>query len=187
MYRRFVLILVVAVGVSSCAGGPSLAEYAEQVEHLVNEMNQRRDDAVREEPSPPTVEGARALWAELADSRWDFVDALGSLGPPESAADFHRAALDLVTRLAEAETTIADRAASIDTMEEMLALASGPEAQAFVELDAEATEFCRAAQAQMDATSSAEAFADLPFIPREMQEVVVVAFRCTAEERGVQP
>ena len=187
MFRRVALILVVSVSVASCAGGTSLAEYAEQVEHLVNDMNQRRDDAVREEPSPPTVEGARVLWAELAGSRRDFVDALGSLEPPDSAADVHQTALDLVTRLAEAETAIADKTVSTDTMEEMFALMSGPEAQVFVELDAEATEFCWAAQAQMDATSSAEAFADMPFIPREMQAVVVVAFRCTAEERGLEP
>jgi hypothetical protein len=172
---------------SACGGSPSLDDYSREVEQLVHAMNQRLDDALRGRPSPETVEWAQGFWAERADARWDFVRAVGDLEVPNSAIDIHNSALDLLTQLAQAESDLAELAASAETMEEVRAFAEGPEAAVFANLDARAIEFCRAAQAQLDATETAEAFTDMPFIPNEMQEVVIVAFRCTAEERGIDP
>jgi hypothetical protein len=181
------LLSAIAVLASACGGGPSLSDYAEDIERLVHTMNGRLDEADRTEPPHPTIEWVRASWAERAEARWDFVEAASEMEPPDSAADLHIATIDLVTELARAETALAELAASVGTMEEVGALADGPEAAAYDAVNARAIEFCQAAQAHFDATESAEAFTDTPFIPTEMQEVIIVAFRCTAEERGLDP
>jgi len=185
--RASTLIVGAALVVSGCSSGVSLFEYTETLETHVHDMNLRLDEAVIAEPSPSTTDGVRALWAERADARWDFVEAFGDLEPPDSVADLHDAALDLVTRLAEAESAISARVNEASTVAEMQALMSGPEAATFARLDAEAVAFCRAAQAQLDSSEAAEAFEGMPFIPTEMTEVIVVAFRCTAAERGLTP
>ena len=182
------VLIVLTLVLAGCGGGLSLSEYSEQTERLVHTMNQGLDDAHRVlNSSAETVETIQAHLSRRAELRREFVEAFRALEPPASIADFHAFALDLTTRLAAAEAALAEKAASLETMDEMADLAQSAEVRAFEEIDAESIAMCRAAQARIDATSSAEALAGMPWIPPEMQEVVIVAFRCTAEERGLLP
>jgi hypothetical protein len=177
-------LLALALVFASCGGGPSLPEYAADVEALVHTMNAELDAAdllTAGDPAglSPYIERTR----RRAAARREFVTGLARLDPPDPAAELHGFALDLVTRLADLEEEIADATASSGSVDELSTLWEGELGDAFGSIDAEAVELCRAAQAYLDATETAGAFEGLPFIPTEMQEVVVVAFRCTAEER----
>ena len=57
-----------------------------------------------------------------------------------------------------------------------------PEALAVSAVQEEMITFCQARQAQFDATADREVFADAPWIPSEMKEVVTVLLGCGAEE-----
>jgi len=182
------MLIVMSLVLAGCGGQLSLSEYSEQTERLVHTMNEGLDDAHRVlNSSAETVETIQVHLSRRAELRRDFVEEFRVLEPPDSIADFHAFALDLTTRLAAAEAALAEKAASLETMDQMEALSRSAEASAFEEIDAESIAMCRAAQVRLDATSSAEALAGMLWIPPEMQEVVIVAFRCTAEERGLLP
>lgn len=182
------VLIVLTLVLAGCGGGLSLSDYSEQTESLVHTMNQGLDDSHRVlDSSTETVDTIQAHLSRRAELRREFVEAFRVLEPPDSIADFHAFALDLTTRLAVAEAALAEKAASLETMDQMAALSQSAEVRAFEEINAESIAMCRAAQARLDATSSAEALEGMPWIPPEMQEVVNVAFRCTAEERGLLP
>jgi hypothetical protein len=57
-----------------------------------------------------------------------------------------------------------------------------PEAMAVAEVQEEMIAFCQARQAEFDATADREVFADSPWVPSELQEVVTVLFGCGTQE-----
>jgi hypothetical protein len=127
-----VLTLALSIVAASCGGSLSLSDYADEVEALVSTMNGAIDDAEREwRAAPPSVDATQKFHAHRVEARKTFMVALEALEPPESVAEFHAIALNLLGRLRDAEIAMAERADSIQTMEEMSTLWDGPEGHAF--------------------------------------------------------
>ena len=157
----------------------SLGEYATEVESFVHQMNDRLDSLEEEhQAAAPTIDGVAAYHEARAATRLSFLDA------PDSAADLHAATVDIVTRLADAQSALARRASRASTVYELADLMDTPEGRAFLAIDEQAIALCRAAQAEMDETEAREMFGDTPWVPAELQEVVIVALQCTVEDRA---
>ena len=174
-----------ALVVVSCGDGElTLTEYAAQLEELVAAMNQEIDALDAElESQILTVEGVQSYLDAKTAVRHELLDGFEALAPPEEAAEMHAAALEMVGKLTSAEEDLARRVGDVETTEELNRLWDTPEGRAATAVDDEAVEFCQAAQAQFDATAEREVFDDVPWIPSELQEVVLVFFGCVQEER----
>ncbi len=177
------LIPLLAAG---CGGDEmSLGEYAVEVEAMVHRMNDRLDELILESESRvPTIDGVAAHYEARAATRLEFFEGMVELEPPGEAADLHEAAISIVKQLADAEMALARRAGQAMMVYELADLMETPEGEAFLAIDEQAVALCRAAQAEMDATEAREMFGDTPWVPAELSEVVLVALKCTAEDRA---
>lgn len=178
-----VLVLVLGAVVASCSSGPSLTEYAHDVETLVTSMNERLDAADAALEDDASLEVLRDYVTDRMELRTSFLDSFRVLDPTEEVADLHAAALDIIVRLTAAESDVAGIVLEAETVEEARAAwdtAAGEVARA---VDAESVAICEAAQANIDATQDRETLSDTPWIPPEMKEVIEVAFRCRDEDR----
>ena len=176
---RYVVMAVVAgLSLSACSSPMSLGEYAGEVEHLVETMNERLDAGEPALAPDSNLEQAQAYFADRVDARREFLDAFTSLDPPDEVEDLHATALDIVTRLTSAESDLADLVAAAQTFDEARQVWTTPQGGVFEALDEEAQAMCAAAQRSLNATEDRDAFADTPWIPAEMKDVVEVTFRC---------
>jgi hypothetical protein len=184
--RGIVVAICLAVLIAGCGDGElTLNEYAVQMEELVTTMNREIDALDAGQASMiTTVDGIQDYFEQKLASRHEFLESYQAIAPPEDAAEMHAVALDIVTKLIEAEEALALRAERIESPAEWSDLWIGEEAQAFATVDEEAVAICQTAQAQMDSTTDREVFGDVPWIPSELQEVVLVFFGCTKADRG---
>ncbi len=183
--RHIVLATCLAL-VAGCGGGePSLTEYAEEVEGVTNNLYQTLDELTIEWPSgPPTVQDYQAIYRGLATAYRELRAGLQAIEPPREAADLHNVSLDIVNRLTTAQDALARRAEAVETEDELNLLFDSPEAQAANAAQEEMIAFCQGAQAQFDATADREPLQGMPWIPTELQEVVLVFFGCEDEPGG---
>lgn len=126
----------------------------------------------------PTIENIRSFVNGRAEAREAFLEGFEMLDPPESARDLHEVALGVMTRLAGAEAQLASAVEQTDSFESWDAVWQTPEARAMFDVELEAVALCESAQGDFDASSRNAELGDTPWIPPEMKEVVVVAFRC---------
>jgi hypothetical protein len=184
--RSIVVATCLALVVASCGGGElTLTEYAREVEGLATNVSFTIDDLEAEwESAVPTVESTQAYLNARVAARQEFLEGFGALVPPEEVTELHTAALDIFVRLTAAEIAWAERAEDIEATDELSLLWDGSEALALQAVDEEAIAICQAAQAQFDSTADREVFADFPWIPPELREVIRIFFGCTEEERG---
>jgi hypothetical protein len=168
---------------AACGGGPlTLSEYAGQAETLVGRMEAQFTvlDAAWESQTP-SLEGALDYWDDRLAIRAEFLNGIDALVPPDAVAEQHAAALDVFTRFKEADEALAARVATMDDVTEHRQWLNTPEAEASLALLEEVYAFCRASQAEYDATREREGLANVPWLPSEMTEVVSVAFGCPEE------
>jgi len=181
LLRLHVLALVVVA--TACGGGLTLGEYAEELESLVATMNADLDqlDAGLEETQD--LETVRSYAQERVEIRSDFLAALRALDPPDDVAELHVVAIGIIERLTAAESVLADRVMSMESTDGLESIWDTPEGVAARTADEEAVALCLAAQTTLDDTADRSQFKDVPWIPPEMKEVVVVVFGCLATER----
>jgi len=182
--RLTLLVLSLALLASACSGGPSLTAYAAELESLVASHNvamDANDDAF--ESDPETVERIRAYATTRMSLRNGFLAELEAIEPPGEAEDLHAAALDTIRTLVAAEQELFDVAATSEDMAELQNLWTSPAGQTARAADAKAIEICQAAEAAINSTEERQALVGMPWVPSELQEVVTVAFNCTAAER----
>jgi hypothetical protein len=157
-------------------GGSSLTEYAESLEALVSEMSgQLEAGDVRMSTGTPTIEDGREVLTSALDVRAEFQEGLTALDPPGVVADIHADLVDLHARIITAQEVFAARAETANGLEE---LDQSIEAQDYRATVAEAVPLCQELQAKIDATAAHAAFADVPWIPGDLKEVVEVTFGC---------
>ncbi len=158
---------------------PTVREYAEQVETHTTELFGTLDElTIQGTLTSPTVEEIQSVYRGLAAAFHDLHDGLEDVEPPGDLAELHSAALEMSARLVDAGDALAQRTEAVQTEAELDELFNSPEARAVEAARVEMITFCLERQAEFDATSDREAFADTPWIPPEMQEVVLVAFGC---------
>ena len=178
--RRMRAWICLAVTLGACSGGSlAPAEYAEQAESLVAEM-QAQFAAIDSawESEVPTVEGAQNYWEQRLEIRAEFLDGVQSLKPSEGIAGQHAAALDVFERITAADEALADRVATFDSVTEHWQWVDTPEGQAAEAVLEDVFEFCRASQEEYDATAGREDLEEVPWVPPEMKEAIKVAFGC---------
>ncbi|MCP3935573.1 MAG: hypothetical protein GY708_09410 [Actinomycetia bacterium] len=174
-------VVCLALLAPGCGDGElTLGEYAEQLEEVVTTMNQRISDLDADlESEPLTIEGTQRYFEEKIAARDELLEGFRAIEPPEEAAEMHAAALDIVTKLADAERALAQQADEIETVDELSELWDTQASLAVDAVDEQARAFCAAAQAQFDSSADrAAAFEGQPWIPPELKEVVQVFFGC---------
>jgi hypothetical protein len=175
--RKMLVVGCLVVTFSACSGGGvSLTEYAETLEALTSVMIEQLEVGdVQMATGAPTIEDAREVLTGAPDIRLEFQDALTDLDPPEEMADLHGDLVDLHARIITAQQTLAARAETATTLEE---LEQSEELTAYRVTQADAVTVCRELQARIDATADRDIFVDTPWIPGDLKEVVEVTFGC---------
>ena len=176
-------VAAVALLMAACGGGLSVSEYAAEVEALVDEMNGAIDQLDVDVDANPSLEATKRYASERVEAREDFVAGMRQLDPPEQITELHEAALRIMDRLTAAESALADRVLELDTNVGVDGIWLTPEGIAARTADDEAIAICQAAQAALDETQTREQLGDVPWVPPEMKEVVVVTFGCLPEDR----
>ena len=181
--RSRVAAACVVLMVGGCGGGePTLTEYAEQVEEtttaLYGTLDELTLDVTFEEA---TVEQVQLVYAGAAAAFNRLYEGLEAIEPPSDLFELHAASLVLAADLVATGDAFARLTEEVDTEDELGPLFSGPEARAVGAAQDKIIAFCLDRQAEFDATADRERFAGSPWIPPEMQEVVLVAFGCDAD------
>ena len=186
--RRWVAVAVVIAAygpLGACGGGPTLGEYAVEVEGLVVEMNTTLDEQYATfAASGLSFEAAAVYYDSRARTRAAFVDAFQQLEPAEEADVLHQAAVDVVARLLTAEQAFAAAVHDVTTQQAYDELQAGPLGEAMRTADEESVAICRAANDQLAETESRRLFQDVLWVPDELREVINVALKCTEQERA---
>ena len=177
------LVLASLVVASACSSGPSLTEYAGEVEALVTTMNARIDQLDGEVEREQSWDGVRNYAQERVEARSEFLASLRALDPPDEAADLHEVAVGIIERLTAAEAALADRVMAMESTDDIGSIWSTPEGIAARTADEKTIELCLAAQSEFDDTADRSELSEVPWIPSEMKEVVVVVFGCIAADR----
>lgn len=175
--------LVFGLGLLACGGGTlTLTEYAAEAEMLVGRMvAQFAELDAAWESQTPSLEGALTYWDGRLAIRAEFLESIEELDPPDSVAAQHAAALDVFSRITEADRALAQRVAAMDEVKEHREWLEFPEGEASLALLEEVYAFCRQSQADYDATQERAGLRDVSWLPSEMTEVVSVAFGCPEE------
>lgn len=145
-------------------------------------MNSRLDELDAQLSETGDLEEIREYARERVAARYTFVAVLEELEPPSELSDLHTAAEDILGRLADAEAALADYVEGLQPGTDVGNVWGTPLGLAARAADEESIELCLAAQSKLDTTERSD-LADVPWIPPELKEVVVVAFGCIAEER----
>jgi len=180
---RFMLLGFSMVLVSSCGGGEmSLTEYVENVNAINGRAMQQygamvdanpqgavivADRAQLEEFTPHDLQVALELTAEI---QAEALEAATAMEPPEQVADLH--SLFFKSLPLEALAVRAGSAADWDELSE------SPEMEAYRDALVKDILVCLDFQARLDATAERGAFANTPWIPSEMKEIVEVVLGC---------
>lgn len=180
MRRIAILFTVSTVVLAACGGGSlTLTEYASETAALIKRVDSRLDAHADELfSSPASLEDTLAFLEDRVAGYHELVEGINDLNPPEQTTDLHAALQEILERLLETEEARLTFAETVTSVADLDQVWDGPEAQAVREAELEAITICFAAQAQVDATADREAFADIPWMPPEMREVVVAAFDC---------
>lgn len=174
--------LSLAVALSGCGSGElSLTEYVERLNAVDAQASQRAEVIVDKAEqltdfTPQDLQRGLELAGEI---RIEVKEATDVLVPPEQIADLHDLIFDWHTRFIPIEAALAVRAGNTeDTDAGWTELSSSTEMAAYRSAILEGQQVCNDFQASMDDTSKREAFADVPWLPGEMSEVVEAVLGC---------
>lgn len=180
---RAVLGLMAILVVASCASSLTMPEYADQIEQLVTVQNAQLDQLDAEFGESADLEGIKTYASERMAARRALVTGMEELDPPESAADLHDEALEILKRVTEAEAVLAAMVQESNSVASIGDLWATPEGVVARQADDRAILICEAAQETLDRTQAQEKFEDVPWIPTELKQVIRVAFGCRSEDR----
>ncbi len=173
------MAVALAFALSGCGGDePTLTDYAEDVEDLVVAMNLGLDELDAVLNGPVSLEDVHEYAVARLELRSDFLDSLREVEPPERMREFHEQAVDVITRLVDAESLVAEGALATDNVVEAARMWQTEAGLAARAVDQEALELCLAAQETFDATEENAIAEGVPWVPSEMKEIVRVAFLC---------
>jgi hypothetical protein len=167
---------------AGCSGGGiSLTEYVERLNAIELQASQQGDALARqaEQTNDFTPQDLQAILEDAKVIRIDVKEATDGIEPPKQVADVHNLVFDWHTRFIFIEEALAIRAGTAaDTAFDWEKLSNSPEMEAYRAAIAEGKQACTDLQAKLDATEERGAFADVPWIPNEMQEVVERLLGC---------
>lgn len=171
---------LLATTATACGGGSlTVAEYAAEVEALVAEMASQFEAIDEEWTSQPASAGrAEDYWEDRLAIRTEFLDGVKDLNPPDEVAGMHQQSIDVFSRITAADEALAARTAQFETVNDHWQWVDTEQGRAAEAILDEVYAFCRASQAEFDATEGREVLDDIAWIPSEMTQAVSVAFGC---------
>ena len=180
MQLRFVRLAMasacIVFVVTACGGGSlSLTEYSELLQSAIFDMTDEFDVIEAQWASATTVEDGKEVLDKAVAIRTNLQNSLTDVNPPEALADLHGDLVEQLGQLLAVQEAWAVRAETADSLDE---LKESPEAVAYWDLDAEMRPLCFELQSRLDATAEREIFADVPWVPGEMKEVVSLVLSC---------
>ena len=191
--RRWCLAACVGLLVASCGNGEmSMSEYVDAVDAIF-QRGMERYEAVVASPHGQVLivgqgehlglsgEGAEltdftprdlhVALEQVAEIQAEALQAAAAIDPPDQIADLHT--------LYFRELPIEELAARADTAADWKELSGTPEMEAYRAALAADNQVCVEFQATLDATADRGAFTDVPWIPRELKEIVEYALGCS--------
>lgn len=183
MRIRCILLPLVLVLAAGCGSDQTTVEYAEDVERLVVTMNARLDQLDAEAEGTSDLGVIQNYAKSRVGARSAFVAGLRELQPPTDVKPLHDEALEIMARLMNAESAMADVVMQWKSAADIDDIWNTPEGIAARTADARAVAMCLVAQEEFDQTADRAEFQDVPWIPGEMKAVILVAFGCEADSR----
>ena len=183
--KRFVPIALFAtLLVGACGGGEmTLTEYIDRLNAVIGEAVPQGEALFASPHGAVMAEGAelsdftpqdlQIALERVGEIEVQLREAVVDIDPPAAVADFHNLYFD--TRYSSARAALAVRAGTATDWEE---LSETPEMAAYRTAVAEDKQTCIDFQADMDATEERGAFADTPWLPGELKEVVSALLGC---------
>jgi len=184
LYDEAVIRTMVAVVggllLASCGGGDlSLAEYNSEGMALATAMEERIYALDAEwDSQTATAEDVRTYWDQRIEAYETALGSFEALEPAGEAAELHRTGMELFTKLVAAESALATRVVSFETVTTPEQWWDTAEGEAVGVVEEEIYSFCLVFQAMYDATVERIALSDVPWIPSEMKEIVQVDIGC---------
>ncbi len=183
MPRSVPALLGIALLLGGCGGGEmSMTEYGERIDAAATEASQRAEELFADavwtaDATPRQLQGL--LERGLLEIRIPLQESVEGIDPPAQIADLHDLMWDWHSDFISVEQALVARVGEAeDSVEGWTALSESPEVAAYRSAIAEGKQICDSFQARLDATAAAGAFADTPWIPSEMKEVVEAALGC---------
>jgi hypothetical protein len=186
------LLIVAALIIASCGGqSMTMTEYVERVDAIFDQATQSYETMLSRPGRMVLVVGQGAHYGfdpggrELSDfSTDDLHVALTELSDIQNEANAAAAAIDPPSEIVELHElffrrlpieALAAAAGSTDSWDE---LSASPEMEAYRSALVADVEVCSEFQAKLDATADRGAFADSPWIPGRLKEIVDYALGC---------
>jgi hypothetical protein len=177
---RFMLVGIgLVLTVSGCGGDEmSLTEYVDGL-NVISEQARTQSEAVTVQywqTAEPTANDIKTYLEGVIAVATETLEVARALDPPAQVADVH----DLLFgrhsgRMLVAAEELADRAANSTDVDQVLQSA---EADAYFAALVEGSAACEEFQVNLDATEARGAFADTPWVPAEMKEIVQAFLGC---------
>ncbi len=183
--KRFVpLALSVTLLVSACGSGEmTLTEYVDRLNAVIGRAVPQGEALFGSPQGAVMAEGAQLsdftpqdlqVALELVgEIEIEVGEGVADIDPPAAVAEFHNLYFD--TRYSSARKALAVRAGTAANWEE---LSDTPEMAAYRTAVTEDKQTCIDFQADMDATEARGAFADAPWLPNELKEIVSALLGC---------
>jgi hypothetical protein len=153
----------------------SLSEYVDEMNTIGARSAQQSEVVFAEAEQIATPSDVRAMMERFQPIRIEVLEGLERLDPPELVADLHRLISDWMAKIILAEEALAARASTVAGWEDF---SQSSEMAAYRAALAEGKTVCADFQAELDATAVRGVFADTPWIPSELKEVVDAALGC---------
>ena len=185
MDLKLLIRLAVSLGLlmGACGGDDiTLTEYVEQVNVAAEAASQKgaellADAARMTDPTPAQLQAG--LERALREIRIPLQDAIDDIAPPDQLADLHDLMWDWHASFISIEQALAARFGTADdTQAGWEALSDSPEMAAYRVALAEGKQVCDGFQSELDDIAALGVFADTPWMPGELQNVVDAALGC---------
>lgn len=161
---------------SGCGGGGlSLTEYVDHLNAANDRLNPQAEILISELERSTTPREVSVTMERMASLRIESVQAAEELVPPEQIADLHELFLSWEKRLLPIEKALAERAGTVAGWDELFESA---EVVAYRTALTEGKQGCIDFQSRLDATANRGVFADTPWIPGALSEIVAARLGC---------
>ena len=151
----------------------SLTEYVDRLNAVNDELNQRAEFLISDLEGSTTPLDVAVTMSRMAALRIESVQAAEALDPPEQIAGLHQLFVSWEKRLLPIEEALAARAGVVAGWEELFA-----ELADYRSALVEGKQGCIEFQARLDATADRGVFADEPWIPNALGEIVAARLGC---------
>jgi hypothetical protein len=156
-------------------GGLSLTGYVDRLNAIGDRLNPQAEALISELERSTTPRDVNATIERMVALRIESVEATEALSPPEQIADLHQLFLDWEKRLLPIEEALAARAGTVAGWEEFSESAEVADYRAAL---VEGRQVCIEFQTRLDATAKRGVFADTPWLPSALSEVVEARLGC---------